>query len=43
MEPPLTRGPGLDGAGSRDTGGRPASTQAVGGTDRTRVRRLPDL
>ncbi|MEV0805177.1 pyridoxamine 5'-phosphate oxidase family protein [Micromonospora sp. NPDC050200] len=43
MEPPLSGGPGPDGAGSRDTGGRTASTRAVGGTDRTRVRRLPDL
>ncbi|MEH0819063.1 MULTISPECIES: pyridoxamine 5'-phosphate oxidase family protein [unclassified Micromonospora] len=62
MEPALSGGPGQDGAGSRDTGGRPrpapadtggraTSTQAappagagtVGGTERTRVRRLPEL
>ncbi|MGC5018409.1 pyridoxamine 5'-phosphate oxidase family protein [Micromonospora sp. DT47] len=36
----LSGGPGSGGAGSRDTGDRP---RAVGGTDRTRIRRLPDL
>ncbi|MEH1054642.1 pyridoxamine 5'-phosphate oxidase family protein [Micromonospora sp. CPCC 206171] len=69
MEPPLSGGPGPDGAGSRDTGNRPRSAPAIadtgsrtartqaaaqagggtgsgaaaGGTDRTRVRRLPEL
>ncbi|SCG41327.1 pyridoxamine 5'-phosphate oxidase family protein [Micromonospora inositola] len=44
MGAPLTGGPGSDGAGFRDTGDRPRVVRAaVGGTDRTRVRRLPDL
>ncbi|MFE9203784.1 pyridoxamine 5'-phosphate oxidase family protein [Micromonospora sp. NPDC007230] len=52
MGAPLTAGSGSDGAGTRDRADRPrptaaggddANRAAVGGTDRTRVRRLPDL
>ncbi|MEH0933859.1 pyridoxamine 5'-phosphate oxidase family protein [Micromonospora psammae] len=40
MGAPVTGGASSDGAGSRDGEHRP---RAVGGTDRTRVRRLPEL
>ncbi|PWU52799.1 pyridoxamine 5'-phosphate oxidase family protein [Micromonospora globispora] len=40
MVAPLTGGSASDGAGARSDESRP---RAVGGTDRTRVRRLPDL
>ena len=40
MVTPLTGGSAADGAGARSDESRP---RAVGGTDRTRVRRLPDL
>ncbi|MDZ5442086.1 pyridoxamine 5'-phosphate oxidase family protein [Micromonospora sp. 4G57] len=54
MGPALTGGPGSGGVGSRDTGDRPRTVAhpveeradgpgGVGGTPRTRVRRLPDL
>jgi nitroimidazol reductase NimA-like FMN-containing flavoprotein (pyridoxamine 5'-phosphate oxidase superfamily) len=45
MDAPLIPGSRSDGAGTRDREDRPRPTAAaaVGGTDRTRVRRLPDL
>ncbi|MEH0843402.1 pyridoxamine 5'-phosphate oxidase family protein [Micromonospora sp. CPCC 205711] len=52
MGTPVTDGPGRDGAGTRDGGNRPrpvgpaaadSAPPAVGGTARTRVRRLPEL